>query len=199
MTLKCFDLTGKVALVTGGSKGLGKAMARGFAEAGADVVISSRHEDELRPALEEILKGTGRRGKYFIADMSKRDDVKRLAKFALDQMGKVDILVNNAGTNIPQAIEHSVDFQAGILRFMQEHGYARVETRPEQVSEWTKIVIKAAEPLLSSKVDSWQTGVNRNVDGRSVRRVLGYNGHGIHFRRKTDEVAKGGYKEFLLR
>lgn len=105
MTLKYFDLSGKVALVTGGSKGLGKAMARGFAEAGADIVISSRHEDELRPALEEILKGTGRRGKYMVADMSKRDEVKRLARFALDQMGKVDILINNAGTNIPQAID----------------------------------------------------------------------------------------------
>jgi NAD(P)-dependent dehydrogenase (short-subunit alcohol dehydrogenase family) len=105
MTLKCFDLTGKVALVTGGSKGLGKSMARGLAEAGADIVISSRHEDELRPALEEILKGTQRKGKYFVADMSKRDDVKRLAKFAFDQLGKVDILINNAGTNIPQAID----------------------------------------------------------------------------------------------
>ena len=47
MNRQLFDLTGRVALVTGGSKGLGKAMARGFAEAGADVVISSRHEDEL--------------------------------------------------------------------------------------------------------------------------------------------------------
>lgn len=109
MTLKCFDLTGKVALVTGGSKGLGKSMARGFVEAGADVVISSRHEEELRPALEEILKGTQRRGKYFVADMSKRDDVKRLAKFCIDQMGKVDILVNNAGTNIPQGIDSIKD------------------------------------------------------------------------------------------
>ena len=59
-----FNLTGKVALVTGGSKGLGKAMARGLAEAGADIVISSRHESELRPALDEILKGTGRRGRF---------------------------------------------------------------------------------------------------------------------------------------
>jgi hypothetical protein len=53
--------------------------------------------------------------------------------------------------------------------------------------------------LLSSKVDSWQTGVNRNVEGRTVRRVLGYNGHGVNFRRKTDEVAKGGYEEFVFR
>ena len=49
-----FDLTGKTALVTGGSKGLGKAMARAFAEQGADVFISSRHEDELRSAIQEI-------------------------------------------------------------------------------------------------------------------------------------------------
>jgi cation diffusion facilitator CzcD-associated flavoprotein CzcO len=106
---------------------------------------------------------------------------------------------HTARGNIPQAIEHSVDFQAGILRFMQEQGYTRVETRPEHVSEWTETVIKAAEKLLSSKVDSWQTGVNRNVQGRSVRRVLGYNGHGVYFRHKTDEVAKGGYQEFAFR
>ena len=106
---------------------------------------------------------------------------------------------HTARGNIPQAIEHSVEFQAGVLRFMREHGYTRVETRPEQVAEWTETVVKAAEPLLSSKVDSWQTGVNRNVEGRTVRRVLGYNGNGVHFRRKTDEVAKGGYKEFAFR
>jgi NAD(P)-dependent dehydrogenase (short-subunit alcohol dehydrogenase family) len=105
MSQSMFDLTGKVALVTGGSKGLGKAMARGLAEAGADVVISSRHEEELRPALDEILAGTGRRGRFVVADMSRRDDVRRLAKAALEQFGKVDVLVNNAGTNIPQPID----------------------------------------------------------------------------------------------
>ncbi len=109
MATPLFNLTGKAALVTGGSKGLGKAMARGFAEAGADVVISSRHENELRPALDEILKGTGRTGHYVVADMTKRDDVKRLAQAALDKMGKVDILVNNAGTNKPQAIDAITD------------------------------------------------------------------------------------------
>ncbi|MBM4070219.1 MAG: 3-oxoacyl-ACP reductase FabG [Planctomycetes bacterium] len=104
-----FDLSGKVALVTGGSKGLGKAMARGMAEMGADIVISSRHEEELRPALDEILQGTGRRGKLVVADMSRRDDVARLARTALDQMGRVDILVNNAGTNVPQPIDEIKD------------------------------------------------------------------------------------------
>jgi len=101
---------------------------------------------------------------------------------------------HTARGNITQAISHSVEFQAGLLRFMQQHNYTHVETRPEKVDEWTRIVIKAGEALLSFKVDSWQNGVNRNVDGRTVRRVLGYNGNGAHFRRTTDEVAKGGYR-----
>jgi len=104
-----FNLTGKTALVTGGSKGLGKAMARGLAEAGADIVISSRHEEELKPALEEILKDTGRKGCYFVADMSKRAEVKKLAERTLERMGRVDILINNAGTNEPQAIDEITD------------------------------------------------------------------------------------------
>jgi cation diffusion facilitator CzcD-associated flavoprotein CzcO len=106
---------------------------------------------------------------------------------------------HTARGNIPQAIEHSVQFQTEMLRFMRDHNHTRVETRPEQVDNWTQTVIQAAEPLLSSKVDSWQTGVNRNVEGRTVRRVLGYNGNGVHFRRTTDEVAKGGYREFIFR
>jgi NAD(P)-dependent dehydrogenase (short-subunit alcohol dehydrogenase family) len=100
-----FNLAGKVALITGGSKGLGKAMARGLAEAGADIVISSRHESELRSALDEILGGTDRRGRLIVADMGKRDEVLRLARTAVEQMGHVDILINNAGTNIPQPID----------------------------------------------------------------------------------------------
>jgi NAD(P)-dependent dehydrogenase (short-subunit alcohol dehydrogenase family) len=105
MTSDIFDLSGKVALVTGGSKGLGKAMARGLAQAGADVVISSRHADELRPALDEILRGTDRRGQFIVADMSRRNEVNELARSALEKMGRVDVLVNNAGTNVPQPID----------------------------------------------------------------------------------------------
>ncbi len=109
MSLKQFDLTGKVALITGGSKGLGKAMARGLAQAGADILISSRHESDLKAALQEILAGTGRKGRYLVADMSQRDQVKQLARSALDFLGRVDILVNNAGTNKPQAIDAITD------------------------------------------------------------------------------------------
>src|SRR5262249_52882267 len=109
MPANLFDLTGRVALVTGGNKGLGKAMAGGPAEAGADVVIASRHEAELKAALDEILAGTGRRGAYFVTDVSDRDDVRKLARAALDRMGKVDILINNAGMNAPQPIDQITD------------------------------------------------------------------------------------------
>jgi NAD(P)-dependent dehydrogenase (short-subunit alcohol dehydrogenase family) len=104
-----FDLSGRVALVTGGSKGLGKAMARAFAEAGADVVISSRHEDELKAALDEIRAGTEVRGKYVVADMTKRSECDRLAKAALAEFGRVDVLVNNAGSNVPEECDKITD------------------------------------------------------------------------------------------
>ena len=109
MPASLFDLTGRVAMITGGNKGLGKAMARGLAEAGADVFIASRHEDQLKAALDEILAGTGRTGGYAVTDVSDRDDVKKLARTALDRMGRVDILINNAGTNKPQAIAEITD------------------------------------------------------------------------------------------
>jgi len=104
-----FDLSGKVALVTGGSKGLGKAMARGFAEAGANVLISSRHEDELRAAAGEIGKGLKVRVESFVCDMVDRKQGDELAKAALARFDRVDILVNNAGTNIPQPIDQVTD------------------------------------------------------------------------------------------
>jgi gluconate 5-dehydrogenase len=109
MPTHLFDLNGRVALVTGGSKGLGKAMARGFAEAGADVLISSRHEDELETAAADIRDGTGTRIAYLVADMTRRDEVNRLADAAVKTMGKIDILVNNAGNNLPQSIDQLSD------------------------------------------------------------------------------------------
>ena len=85
MAADLFNLSGKTALVTGGSKGLGKAMARGLAEQGADVVISSRHENELRAALDDILKGLDRKGSFIVADMARREEV---ARDISRQMGK---------------------------------------------------------------------------------------------------------------
>lgn len=84
-------------------------MARGFAEAGADVFISSRHEDELRTAAEEIRRGLEVRVEYGTADMLDRAAVTKLAADATARLGKIDILVNNAGSNNPQQIDAVVD------------------------------------------------------------------------------------------
>jgi NAD(P)-dependent dehydrogenase (short-subunit alcohol dehydrogenase family) len=100
-----FDLSGKVALITGGGRGLGRAMALGFAEAGADVFICARSEDQLAAVQAEVAAATGKRVEYAVVDVSDREQVKQLAVTALDRMGKVDILVNNAGINRPQAID----------------------------------------------------------------------------------------------
>ena len=109
MLNKMFDLTGKVALVTGGSKGLGWAMARGLALAGADIVINSRNGDELESAMDGILQGTDRRGFSLVADLFKREDTVNLARQAIEAMGRVDIIINNAGTNLTGPVDEIKD------------------------------------------------------------------------------------------
>ncbi|MGW2048901.1 SDR family NAD(P)-dependent oxidoreductase [Streptomyces sp. NPDC001858] len=91
-----FDLSGKVALVTGGSRGLGLEMVRAFAAAGADVVIASRKVDACEAAAEEV-RDLGRRALPVAAHVGRWDDVGRLVDTAYDEFGKVDVLVNNAG------------------------------------------------------------------------------------------------------
>jgi NAD(P)-dependent dehydrogenase (short-subunit alcohol dehydrogenase family) len=109
MTGTLFDLTGRVALITGGSKGLGRAMATAFAQAGATLVISSRHAEELQATAAEIVRSSGARVETVVADMTRRADVLRLSETALEALGKVDILVNNAGANVPQPIDQIRD------------------------------------------------------------------------------------------
>ena len=109
MSSTLFDLSGRTALVTGGSKGLGKAMARALAKAGASVAISSRHDDELRTAAAEIAQESPAKVVSLAADMTHRGEVKRLAEQAIAALGKVDILINNAGGNTPQPIDQITD------------------------------------------------------------------------------------------
>jgi NAD(P)-dependent dehydrogenase (short-subunit alcohol dehydrogenase family) len=94
-----FDLTGKVALVTGGSRGLGRAMALGFAAAGADVVVASRKLDACRAVAGEI-EAMGRRALARSCNVSIWDELEPLADAAYDAFGRVDVLVNNAGMSL---------------------------------------------------------------------------------------------------
>lgn len=91
-----FDLTGKVALVTGASQGLGVDMARGLAEAGADVVVAARRLEKLEAVAKEIHEATGRTIVPMYLDVTKMDVVKDVVAKIIEKFGKLDILVNNA-------------------------------------------------------------------------------------------------------
>jgi NAD(P)-dependent dehydrogenase (short-subunit alcohol dehydrogenase family) len=91
-----FDLQGKTALVTGGSRGLGLQIARALGEAGAKVMLSSRKAEDLEEAAAD-LQAAGIDARWIAADASKEEDIRRLADETLQRMGDVHILVNNAG------------------------------------------------------------------------------------------------------
>lgn len=109
MLSKLFDLSGRTALVTGGSKGIGKAISRAYAEAGANIAISARHEDELKKAAAEIGDGLKVRVETFVCDMADREEAKALGDCVLKSLGRVDVLVNNAGSNKPQNLVDITD------------------------------------------------------------------------------------------
>ena len=106
MTKDHFDLSGKVALVTGGSRGLGLQMVRAFAEHGADVIIVSRKLDACEAVADEV-RALGRRALALSAHVGKWDEIDRMIEAAYAQFGRIDILVNNAGMS-PRMASHEV-------------------------------------------------------------------------------------------
>jgi gluconate 5-dehydrogenase len=94
-----FDLTGKIAIVTGASRGLGQTFARALAHAGADLAVTSRTLESLAPFCEEIT-ALGRRIVPLALDLRNYDSIQRMVATAHDAFGRIDVLVNNAGCNI---------------------------------------------------------------------------------------------------
>lgn len=103
-----FDLTGRVAVVTGGSSGIGVQFAKALAAQGADVVVIARRKDKLEAVAEEIRK-TGRKCLPVEADLTKNDEIKKAVAEIVEKCGKVDILVNNAGTSAVAPAESMSD------------------------------------------------------------------------------------------
>jgi 2-deoxy-D-gluconate 3-dehydrogenase len=97
--MKLFDLTGRVAIVTGGNGGIGLGMARGMAEAGAAIVVAGRNAAKNEQAVKD-LAALGAKAAAVAVDVTKEDSCRAMVAEAAERFGRVDILVNNAGTNI---------------------------------------------------------------------------------------------------
>lgn len=140
------QLTGKRALITGGSRGLGKAIARQLAREGVDCVICARNEGPLQEAAQEIGKETGRRIVPLVADTSNAESIERLVSGTVEALGGVDILINNAARvagSDPEDFWHVKDEL--ILRDFQEKllGYFRCARAVAPImrdSGWGRII-----------------------------------------------------------
>jgi NAD(P)-dependent dehydrogenase (short-subunit alcohol dehydrogenase family) len=96
MTYAAFDLTGRTALVTGASRGIGRAIALALAESGADVALNSRNADSLEKVAEEVQE-RGRKAHVLAADLTDREAAQGMVRAAIEALGHLDVLVNNAG------------------------------------------------------------------------------------------------------
>ncbi len=103
MNQELFDLSGRVAFVTGASKGLGKSMALALAGAGADVALFARDVENLK-AVKQAIEGMGRKAEFFVVDVLDKAAIEAATKQAIDMFGQVDILVNNAGVNVRKPV-----------------------------------------------------------------------------------------------
>nr|WP_165445589.1 NAD(P)/FAD-dependent oxidoreductase [Bradyrhizobium uaiense] len=100
--------------------------------------------------------------------------------------------------NIPRSIEYSVDWVTGLIRFAHDKGLTFLDATPEGTADWTDHVKALGVGLLSNEVDSWMTGINRNVEGKQTRIVARYSGSAPAYRERCDAVAAGGYAELRL-
>ena len=142
MSLDIFKLDGRVALITGGNRGLGFAMAQSLAEAGADVVVTSRQQEKAQESAATLARTTGRRALGLAVDVTSAEQVESMVQAVVKEFGHIDILVNNAGVNIRRPIEEfdetswdlvqDTNLKAPFLcsravaRYMKEQRYGRV-------------------------------------------------------------------------
>jgi cation diffusion facilitator CzcD-associated flavoprotein CzcO len=100
--------------------------------------------------------------------------------------------------NFPRAAEYSVDWVTGLIRHARERGLTRIEATAAGAAAWTDHVLAASEGMLFTEIDSWMTGINRNVEGKQIRRIMRYSGGHPAFRTRCDAVTADGYRELAL-
>ncbi len=100
--------------------------------------------------------------------------------------------------NIPRSIEYNVEWVTGLIRHARDHQLTRIEATTTGVADWTDHVRSLGEGLLSNEIDSWMTGINRNIEGKDTRIVARYSGSAPAYRERCDAVAANGYRELGL-
>jgi NAD(P)-dependent dehydrogenase (short-subunit alcohol dehydrogenase family) len=171
MSENLFDLTGKVAIVTGTSRGLGQYMGRALARAGADLVITSRRIETLQSFKEEI-EGLGRRALPVELDVRDYESIQRLVPAVMAHYGKIDVLVNNAGCNVRKpALDVSWDDWNLVL-----------ETNLRGTFFVSQAVARAMIPLAKGRI----------INIGSVTTVFGYAGLGPY------TASRGGTKQLTM-
>jgi cation diffusion facilitator CzcD-associated flavoprotein CzcO len=167
------------------------------AEYGFDMIIYATGFDAITGAFDRIdIRGAG--------------GVSLKAKWADQPVTFLGILVDgfpnflmvmgpHAGLgNFPRAVEFTADWVTELIGHANDRSLTRIDATPEAAKAWTDHVIEMNDGLLFTEVDSWMTGVNRNVEGRQVRRVMRYSGGHPAFRLRCEEVSQGGYRELTM-
>jgi len=213
MSYPAFDLTGKVAVVIGGTSGIGRAIALGLAEAGADVVPTSRRLEQIETTAREI-RERGRRTLEMVSDVTDKASLQKVLDACLETFGKIDILVNSAGkTKRAPTVDFSDEDWNDIMetnltgtlrtcqvfgRHMLERGYGRIiniASLSSFVALYEVAAYAASKAAVASLTKSlaieWATrGVNVNAIAPGVFRTALNE-------KLLDETARG--QEFLLR
>jgi len=217
VNLSRFSLEGKVALVTGSSRGIGRATALGFAQAGADVVVASRKLEDLEKVASEIRR-VGRKALPVAAHVGRMEDIRRLVETAKAEFGRIDILVNNAGTSpamatVLDAEERLWDAVMNLNlkglyflsqaagRVMKEHGGGKIINvssmdgyRPEyMVGPYSiaKAAVVMATKSMALELAPYNIRVNAIAPGPVSTRIL--DSHWFHLPEKEAKAQKGEF------
>jgi len=154
-TKELFDLSGKIAIVTGGSRGIGNAIAEGLASAGASVIIAARNAEQVEKAVETI-RAMGLAAASHPVDVTSRASVQQLATDVLKQFGRIDILVNSAATIRRMPIEEVTDEQweaimnanlRGVFLCSQVVGIEMIKQRQGKIINISSNIAQVLQPL----------------------------------------------------